>query len=80
MGSAQSEESYMNSSATMNLDGNSWLLSTDPENVGRNLRWYDEVTGEAKATRVPGIIQETFPTYHGVVWYWHEFTPAGQSP
>ena len=65
----------MNSSATMNLDGNSWLLSTDPENVGRNLRWYDEVTGEAKATRVPGIIQETFPTYHGVVWYWHEFTP-----
>ena len=64
----------MNSSATMNLDGNSWLLSTDPENVGRNLRWYDEVTGEAKATRVPGIIQETFPTYHGVVWYWHEFT------
>ena len=65
----------MNSSATMNLDGNSWLLSTDPENVGRNLRWYDEVTGEAKATRVPGILQETFPTYHGVVWYWREFTP-----
>ena len=65
----------MNSSATMNLDGNSWLLSTDPENVGRNLRWYDEVTGEAKATRVPGILQETFPTFHGVVWYWHEFTP-----
>ena len=43
----------MNSSATMNLDGNSWLLSTDPENVGRNLRWYDEVISEAKATRVP---------------------------
>ena len=55
----------MNSSSTMNLDGNSWLLSTDPENVGRNLRWHDEVISEAKATRVPGIIQETFPTYHG---------------
>ena len=65
----------MNCSSTLNLDGNSWLLSTDPENVGRNQRWYNEVTGEAKAARVPGIIQETFPTYHGVVWYWREFTP-----
>ena len=65
----------MNSSSTMNLDGNSWLLSTDPENVGKNLRWYEEATGEAKSSRVPGIIQETFPTYHGVVWYWFEFRP-----
>ena len=65
----------MNSSSTLSLDGNSWLLSTDPDNVGKDQRWYDEVTGEAKSTRVPGIIQETFPTYHGVVWYWREFTP-----
>ena len=64
----------MSSSSTLNLDGNGWLLSTDPENVGKNQRWYTEVTGEAKFTRVPGIIQETFPTYHGVVWYWREFT------
>ena len=63
----------MNSSSTSNLDGNNWRLSTDPENVGKNQRWYNEVTGEAKFTRVPGIIQETFPTYHGVVWYWREF-------
>lgn len=65
----------MNSSSTLNLDGNGWLLSTDPENLGKGERWYEEVAGEAKAARVPGIIQETFPTYHGVVWYWHEFTP-----
>ena len=70
----------MNSSSTMNLDGNSWLLSTDSENVGRNLRWYNEVTGEAKATRVPGIIQETSPTYHGVVWYWRDMKPFGLVP
>ena len=63
----------MNSSSTLNLDGNNWLLSTDPDNVGKNLRWYNKVTGEAKSARVPGIIQETFPTYHGVVWYWREF-------
>ena len=24
-----------------------------------------------------GIIQEVFPDYHGVVWYWHAFTPEG---
>jgi hypothetical protein len=24
---------------------------------------------------VHGIIQEAFPKYHGVVWYWREFTP-----
>ena len=64
----------MNSSSTLHVDGNNWLLSTDPENVGKNQRWYNEVTGEAKSTRVPGILQETFPTYHGVVWYWREFT------
>ena len=64
----------MNSSSTLHVDGNNWLLSTDPENVGKNQRWYNEVTGEAKSTRVPGIIQETFPTYHGVVWYWRELS------
>ena len=50
----------MSSISTLNLDGNSWLLSTDPENVGTGERWYEEVTGEAKAARVPGIIQESF--------------------
>jgi hypothetical protein len=30
---------------------------------------------EAKPARVPGIIQEVFPGYHGVVWYWREFVP-----
>jgi beta-galactosidase/beta-glucuronidase len=27
----------------------------------------------AKPARVPGIIQELFPAYHGVAWYWREF-------
>jgi beta-galactosidase/beta-glucuronidase len=29
----------------------------------------------AKPAHVPGILQEVFPAYHGVVWYWREFTP-----
>jgi len=28
-----------------------------------------------QAGESPGIFQEVFPVYHGVVWYWREFTP-----
>ena len=56
------------------LDG-SWLLVTDPNNVGREQKWYTRPSPEAKPARVPGIFQEVFPAYHGVVWYWREFTP-----
>ena len=30
---------------------------------------------QRKAARVPGILQEAFPTYHGLVWYWRDVTP-----
>ena len=56
------------------LDG-SWLLLTDPGNVGREQKWYTRPSPEAKPARVPGIFQEVFPAYHGVAWYWREFTP-----
>ena len=55
------------------LDG-SWLLVTDPNNVGREQKWFMRPSPEAKPARVPGIFQEVFPEYHGVVWYWREFT------
>ena len=55
------------------LDG-SWLLVTDPNNVGREQKWFMRPSPEAKPARVPGIFQEVFPGYHGVVWYWREFT------
>ena len=29
----------------------------------------------AKSASVPGIIQEAFPMYHGVAWYWRDLTP-----
>ncbi len=56
------------------LDG-TWLLSTDPENVGRQQQWFQAPRPEAKQTRVPWIIQEAFPGYHGVAWYWRTLTP-----
>ena len=55
------------------LDG-SWLLVTDPNNVGREEKWFTRPSPEAKPAEVPGIFQEVFPGYHGVAWYWREFT------
>lgn len=64
-------------SKVVSLDG-PWLLAIDPSNHGRQEAWYRSPRPEAKATRVPGIIQEAFPGYHGVTWYWREFqAPAG---
>jgi hypothetical protein len=54
------------------LDGE-WAIATDPRNIGRESNWFRSPQAEAKPTRVPSIIQETFPAYHGVVWYWREF-------
>ena len=62
------------SARVMSLDG-PWLLECDPQNVGREKQWYTAATPEAKPTRVPWIIQEVFPGYHGVAWYWRELTP-----
>ena len=64
------------SSAVVSLDGDQWLLAVDPKNVGREEKWFDKAPAEVKPARVPGIIQEAFPGYHGVAWYWREFTPA----
>lgn len=56
------------------LDGE-WLIATDPRNVGREQNWFGKPQADAKTTRVPSIIQETFPAYHGVVWFWRQFEP-----
>jgi len=61
------------------LDRGPWLLATDPRNVGRDQEWWKAPRAEARAARVPGIIQETFPGYHGVAWYWREFEAPGNS-
>jgi Glycosyl hydrolases family 2, sugar binding domain/Glycosyl hydrolases family 2, TIM barrel domain/Glycosyl hydrolases family 2 len=54
------------------LDGE-WQIAIDPDNAGREQKWYLSPRPEAKTTPVPSIIQEAFPAYHGVVWYWRKF-------
>ncbi|MFZ2657334.1 MAG: sugar-binding domain-containing protein [Victivallales bacterium] len=61
------------------LDGDDWMLAIDPKNVGMEKQWYQGPTPEAKSTRVPWIIQDAFPGYHGVAWYWHDFA-VSQNP
>ncbi len=66
------------------LDGE-WLLATDPQNQGRDQGWFHAPRTGARATKVPWIIQDAFPGYHGVAWYWRTFlaptnpAPAGRS-
>ncbi len=62
------------SAAPVSLDGD-WLLATDPQNIGREQQWWTAPRPEAKRTKVPWIIQDAFPGYHGVAWYWKEFAP-----
>lgn len=68
-------------SLVVSLDSDNWQLATDPDNVGREQQWYQAPRAEAKQTRVPWIIQEAFPAYHGVAWYWRDFdAPSNPHP
>lgn len=63
------------------LDGTDWLLAPDPKNIGRQEQWWQAPRPEAKRTKVPWIIQDAFPGYHGVAWYWRDFVaPANARP
>ena len=53
-----------------------WRLATDPENIGRDRKWFARVQPQAQPAPVPGIIQQVFPGYHGVAWYWVSFKPT----
>lgn len=59
-------------SRVISLDG-TWSLATDPKNVGLAEKWPESPLTDVKPTKVPGILQDTFPGYHGVVWYEREF-------
>lgn len=76
-------ESPLGSKPTVvtSLDGEDWLIATDPQNVGREQGWFDEPAADAKPTKVPWIIQDIFNNYHGVAWYWRDFTaPPNADP
>ncbi len=59
-------------SMILSLDGE-WLLAVDPQNVGRDEGWPKGAVAQAVPARVPWIIQDAFPGYHGVAWYWRQF-------
>ena len=48
-----------------------WKIATDPKNVGREKCWFNRTQAGAQDVPVPGVIQQAFPAYHGVAWYWH---------
>jgi hypothetical protein len=50
-----------------------WVVSIDPDNVGKAARWFERPQEPRRPTRVPSTIQEVFDDYHGVAWYWREF-------
>lgn len=61
-------------SSIVPLSGDDWLLAPDPKNEGRDQSWFNAPHPDAKKTKVPWIIQDAFPGYHGVAWYWRDFT------
>jgi hypothetical protein len=56
----------------ISLDG-VWLIATDPDNTGIADQWWRETRTDAKTTQVPWIVQDPFPGYYGVAWYWKTF-------
>ncbi len=72
-GSFAAEPTKPTATEILSLDGDGWRLATDPSNVGRTEKWFEGVRPEAKPTRVPWIIEDAFPGYDGVVWYWKKF-------
>jgi hypothetical protein len=59
--------------ASISLSSNDWLIATDPENIGKEQQWGAVPRPDAMQMRVPWIIQEKFPGYSGVAWYWLDF-------
>ena len=51
-----------------------WQIVRDPDNRGRQENWFEAMPGSAESAPVPGIIQQVFPNYHGIAWYWTHFT------
>jgi hypothetical protein len=61
--------------AVESLDG-TWSCAVDPANAGVAERWYAAPRDDAHPAPVPGTIQQVFPGYSGVAWYWCQFIPA----
>ena len=70
-------------SETVSLDG-VWSIRQDADNVGKSEEWFRAPLaerGETADVDVPGVLQEVFREYHGVVWYERAFdAPENPNP
>ncbi len=57
-----------------------WKICADPDLEGLDANWPRAVPSQAVAAPVPGIIQQVFPDYQGVGWYWCEVAPFAVPP
>ncbi len=53
-----------------------WKICTDQADEGLAADWPARAPVQAVTAPVPGIIQQVFPDYHGVAWYWCELAPV----
>ena len=64
---------YLNRAAanlTAGEIGDGWTLACDPGNVGKTNGWAAAVRQDARPVPVPGVIQQVFPYFSGVAWYY----------
>ncbi len=60
---------------TISLNRNNWRIAIDSMNTGRQNGWFKTPpVSDSKPTPVPWVIQDIFHNYHGVAWYWCEFS------
>lgn len=58
-----------------------WSICKDDADEGKQQGWYRSVHSGAVPIRVPSILQEAYPRFHGAVWYWTTFrAPANSAP
>lgn len=47
-----------------------WKIITDPDNKGKEEKFAEKIQEQVKDARVPGVIQQAYTSYNGVVWYY----------
>lgn len=65
---------------TMQFLNDVWWICPDPDDSGLTQGYATTRPDCVKEAVVPGIIQQVFPDYHGVAWYWNEFKTRQQLP
>ena len=55
---------------------NNWYIAKDADNSGIARGYDSNAAPDAIPCVIPSIIQQYFPEYHGVVFYFCRFTPG----